>query len=181
MSHQNFVDQDFIKTLLEQESSPQVVYPWVLKETLFLSAPQMWRCLTLTRRVSSCTWRHSSRCFPKAFPWKPSRRWRRCRGRPRPASPGWRQRSTTKSRPSSASPNRWDAQTHMLFQSSLPSLSLLLRLPCDTIMAHWFCFFSNFLWKMARLVWTSFQPDLMSLCPQKLFFFEEKAHHCGSH
>lgn len=101
------------------------------------SAPQMWRCLTLTRRVSSCTWRHSSRCFPKAFPWKPSRRWRRCHGRqPRPASPGWRQRSTTRSRRSSASPSRLDTQTHVV--------SVLL--PCDVVTAHCFgFFFCNFL------------------------------------
>lgn len=51
-------------------------------------------------------WRHSSASFPKVSPWKPSRRWRRCRGQPQPASAGWPQRSTTRFRPSSASPSR---------------------------------------------------------------------------
>lgn len=70
------------------------------------SAPQIWRFLTLTRRVSSCMWHHSSACFPKVSPWKPSRRWRRCRGQPQPASAGWPQRSIMRFRPSSASPSR---------------------------------------------------------------------------
>lgn len=84
---------------------------WV--NSLALSALQMWLCLTLTRRVSSCTWHHSSRCFLKPFPWRPSRKWRCCPGRSRASPlPGWWQRNTIKSRLSSATPNRWDTHTH---------------------------------------------------------------------
>lgn len=86
------------------------------------SAPQIWRCLTLTRRVSSCMWRHSSACFPKVSPWKPSRRWRRCREQPQPASAGWRQRSITRFRPSSASPSRLGSPAPWL--------------PCDIVRAR---------------------------------------------
>lgn len=71
-----------------------------------LTSPQMWPCRTRTRRASSCTWRRSSRCCPRASPWKPSRRWRRCHGPPPLLSCGWPRSSTTRSRLSSASPSR---------------------------------------------------------------------------
>ena len=115
------------------------LHPWIrkIKVVPSPSAPQMWPCLTLTRRASSCTWRRSSRCSPRALPWRPSRRWRRCRGPPQPASPGWRQRSTTRSRPSSASPSRLDTHTHTRIHT-YTHVYTLRTFFCDTVTAHRF-------------------------------------------
>lgn len=120
-----------------------------------LSALQTWPFLTLTKRASSCTWRHYSRCFPKVFPWKPSRRWRPCQRRPQPASPGWRPRNTMRSRPSSASLSRLDARHFYAF-------------------VMWHCYGSLFLVLLDHL---NFQTCSLFAHKCCCFLFWEKSHH----
>lgn len=119
------------------------------------SALQTWPFLTLTKRASSCTWRHYSRCFPKVFPWKPSRRWRPCQRWPQPASPGWRPRSTLRSRPSSASLSRLDAQHFYTF-------------------VMWHCYGSLFLVFLDHLNFQTCSRFVHKCC---CFLFWEKSHH----
>lgn len=129
------------------------------------SAPQIWRCLTPTRRVSSCMWRHSSGCFPKASPWRPSRRWRRCPGQPRLMSTGWRQRSIMRFRPSNASLSRLGTPAPMVAMGALLGPIFggrILQSSDPPVPVNTSVVLSNFKERLITIVYTSFL-----VCQQK--------------